>query len=197
MENKRKFLRMASQPTPCSVLVDEIQIPGTIADESISGAKIIGLDLLMMPFNKALSLEYNGAMVPVQARNTLRDENNMFVLGVVRSEMLETTEDEESSAMLINCYVKHQDACVICAPIHIESETQVVIQLWDGVQFRVPRSSLVPMSRAERFEMLQDPKCLQYTATMYDMKPDLHQLFDYEFGTYADCPVAKLVFAAQ
>jgi len=195
MDNKRKYLRRPSQPIPCTVTIDQVRINGVIADESISGAKIVGLDLLMMPFNKELSLEYRGETITVHARNTSRDENDKFVLGVVRSEMLEAERKAASSAMLMNCYVKHGDVCVICMPIHIESESQIVIQLWDGVQFRVPRSSLEPMSRAERFAMLSEPQCLGYTASMYGfelttVEETLQRLFEYEFGSYEGCPVA-------
>lgn len=202
MDNNRQYLRMTSQLVPCTVCVDQVRIAGVIADESISGAKIVDLDLLMLPFNKELSLEYRSEKISVHARNTTRDENNKFVLGVVRAEMLDAERKAQSSAMLINCYVKHGDACVICMPIHIESETQVVIQLWDGVQFRVPRESLLPMSRSERFAMLRDPQCFQYTAGMYgfDTNPsdrNLQQLFEYEFGTYEGCPVAQMASTAS
>lgn len=202
MDNKRKYHRMpSSEPVPCTVAVDDIRISGVIANESISGARIVGLDLLMMPFNKELSLEFRNEKIAVHARNTSRDEDNKFVLGVVRHEMLDSDRETESTAMLINCYVKHGNACVICMPIHIESESQIVIQLWDGVQFRVPRSSLVPMSRGERFAMLSDPGCFEYTASMYGFDPtntqqNLQDLFEYEFGTYTECPVAKLAIGS-
>lgn len=201
MADKRKFLRIKSQPEPCTVVVDQTNITGTIVDESISGAKIIGLDLMMMPFNKKLSLQYREENISVHARNTMRDEDGKFVLGVVRSEVLDAEQQADSSAMLINCYVKHGGACVICVPLQIESDSTVVIQLWDGVQFRVPRSQLFPMSRLERFEMLEDTTCLAYTTAMYGFENisidfDRRQVFEYEFGNFDNCPVSQLALNA-
>lgn len=190
---------MSSQPEPCTVAVDNARISGLVVDESISGAKITDLDLLMMPFNKEVSLEYHDQKVVAHARNTMRDESKKFILGVVRSETLDPEQREPTGAMLINCYVKHGEACVICMPIQIESESQVLIQLWDGVQFRVPRERLIPMSRIERFEMLKNnPTSLEYTAALYGFHQDspqarLQDLFQYEFGMYDGCPVANLV----
>ena len=188
---------MSSQLEPCTVAVDNARIPGLVADESISGARVTDLDLLMMPFNKQVTLEYNEQKIIAHARNTKRDENKKFVLGVVRAENLDVEQREPTTAMLINCYVKHGEACVICMPIQIESESQVLIQLWDGVQFRVPRTRLIPMSRTERFEVLQNPTSLEYTAALYGFEPNspqasLHNLFQYEFGMYDGCPVAQM-----
>ena len=203
MENKRKYHRIPSELVPCTIDVDDVRISGLVADESISGAKIVGLDLLTMPFNKKLSLEYRNEKIEVHARNAIRAEDNSFMLGVVRTEMLDPERtNSDSNAMLINCYVKHGNACVICMPIHIESEKQIVIQLWDGVQFRVPRSSLAPMSRGERFAMLREPGCFEYTASMYgfdtsNTEENIQNLFEYEFGSYDDCPVAKLAVGAH
>lgn len=188
---------MQSQHEPCVITVDGVTFEGMVADESISGAKIVDLDLLMMPYNKELQLTDRGSTISVNARNATRSENNKFELGVIRTELLGDDSNEDSSAMLINCYVQHGDACVICMPIHIESEDQIVIQLWDGVQFRVPRTQLRPMSRIERYEMLADPHSLQYTVAMYGIKPgspceDRKNVFDYEFGSCSDCAVASL-----
>ena len=201
MFNKRQFLRMSSKPEPCTVAVDQSRIPGLIIEESISGAKLTDLDLLTMPFNKALTLEYRDQQVAAHARNTLRDENNKFILGVVRAESMDPEQNEPTSAMLINCYVQHGEACVICMPIQIESDSQVLIQLWDGVQFRVPRTRLIPMSRVERFRFLQDPKSLEYTAALYGFELNSPQssaqaVFEYEFGMYDGCPVMAKAAAA-
>ncbi|QEG22168.1 hypothetical protein [Mariniblastus fucicola] len=203
MNERRKFHRIRSQHEPCIVVVDDVKFDGVLADESISGFKISDLALLMLPFNKPLSLNHRGETVPVRARNVDRDSDNTFVLGVVRSEILTPEQSCESQAMLINCYVQHGDATVICVPIRIESETQVLIQLWDGVQFRVHRSQLKPMTRIQRFEMLSsDQRCLAYTAAMYGFEEisaanSSRQVFEHEFGTYENCPVARALVAAR
>lgn len=196
--NRRKFHRIPASREPCVVKVDNLQLTGILADESISGAKIANLDLLMMPYNKALTLEHRDGVIDVRARNAYRGEDDTFLMGVVRTETLSPEQLNESAAMLVNCYFQHQGAYVICMPIHIETQNQVLIQLWDGVQFRVPRSQLSPLTRAERFEMLGDHNCLAYTAAMYGFEIESHEytrqkVFEHEFGAYENCPMTTAV----
>jgi hypothetical protein len=191
--NRRKFHRIPSQGEPCTVKVDNLTLSGSIIDESISGAKVADLDLLMMPYNKQVTLEYREGKIDFRAMNVERTENGYFKMGVVRSELSE--EPEGSNAMLVNCYVQHQEAYVICMPIHIESDNQVLIQLWDGVQFRVPRSKLFALSRSERFELLANDHILAYTAVMYGFQlvsPEVsrRQIFEHEYGTFDNCQLA-------
>jgi len=193
--NRRKFHRIPSQAEPCSIIVDNLELNGLIANESISGASVTELELLMMPYNKALTLEYREGKMEVRARNIERTEDGKFQMGVIRSEAMPSEQLEDSAAMLVNCYVQHQEAFVICMPIHIESEDHVLIQLWDGVQFRVQRSKLKPLTRTERFEMLADEYILNYTAAMYGFQvvsPEAGQqkVFEHEFGVYENCPIA-------
>ena len=198
---QRKFHRIAGSGEPCALELDTTQIHGRLSDESISGAKISELDLLMLPYNKQMNLSFREGEVDVRARNISRDENGKFRLGVVRSEMLSREQLLPSTAMLLNCYVIHGGACVICMPVRVESETQALIQLWDGVQFRVPRDHLRPLTRTERYEMLADEKCQQYTAAMYGISPtqdDLQKmLFEHEFGEYESCPVSSSLAATS
>ena len=197
MENRRKYLRMSSGGEECTLTVDGIKLEGEIVDESISGIGITGLDLLMMPHNKPLTVEHRDGSFSGNARHVKRQEDGQFNLGVIRETELSSDEPLETAAMLINCYVKHGDALVICMPILLESDSQVLIQLWDGVQFRVPRSKLNPMSRLERFEILKDLNCLGYTAEMYGFpsasaEDARLQVFKHEFGQYEQCPVAHM-----
>ncbi len=176
------------------MLVDNVKLDGGIVDESISGVGITGLDLLMMPYNKPLVVEYREGSFDANARHIGRQPNGQLSLGVIRRTELKNEDVADSAAMLVNCYVKHGDAHVICMPILLESDSHVLIQLWDGIQFRVPRSNLSPRSRLERFAMLEDLGCLQYTTAMYGFESvspsfDRQQIFEYEFGNYAECPV--------
>ena len=195
--NRRKFHRITSQGEPCCLRVDNLELPGLLVDESISGAKVADLNLLMMPYNKSLTLEHRDGTIEVRARNVERMENGTFVIGLVRTETLSAEQLQDSPAMLINCYVQYEEAFVICVPIHIESENQVLIQLVDGVQFRVPSNQLKPLTRSERFEMLSNEHCLSYTAPMYgfqseSMESDRQNIFEHEFGVYENCPVAMV-----
>lgn len=186
---------------PCKLIVDHIELSGLMADESISGAKIVDLDLLMLPWNKPIQLEYREGKLDVRARNVFRGEDDKFTLGVVRSETLSKEQAAVSTAMLVNCYVQYEDSFVICMPIHIESESHALIQLWDGVQFRVPRSQLKALSRIERYEMLADARCLAYTKAMYGLTEetdsDRRLVFEHEFGVYEGCPIADLEPVAE
>ena len=197
MENRRKYLRMASGGEACTLTVDGVKLHGEIVDESISGIGITGLDLLMMPHNKPLVVEHRDGSFSGNARHAKRLEDGQLNLGVIRETELSSDDPIDTAAMLVNCYVKHGDALVICMPIIVESNSQVLIQLWDGVKFRVPRSKLQPMCRLERFEMLQDTDCIAYTTAMYGFpnvsaEQDRNQIFKHEFGHYEQCPVASL-----
>ena len=170
---RRKFHRISGSDDPCTLQIDHNELAGVLSDESISGAKISQIDLLMLPFNKPMKLVHRGGHLDVQARNVKRTEDDTLELGVIRSEMLSEEQRLPTNSMLVNCYVAHHGACVICMPVHVESEEQALIQLWDGVQFRVPRSQLRSMTRPERFEMLADERCQLYTAAMYGLSPCL------------------------
>lgn len=192
--NRRQFHRLPSQGEPCILNVDNLTLTGSIIDESISGAKVTDLDLLMMPYDKSLMLEYREGKIEFRSRNVERNDEGNFRMGVIRSESVPKDQTEESAAMLVNCYVQHHDAYVICMPIHIESPEQVLIQLWDGVQFRVPRTHLFALTRSERFEMLADEHVLSYTAAMYGfqfptMEAGRRQVFEHEYGAHGNCHI--------
>jgi len=198
--NRRKFHRIPGTLEPCVLKMDSSQLVGSLADESIAGAKICEIDLLVLPFNKPMRLEYRDGAVDVRARNTERDADGKFVLGLVRTETLTPDQLEPTTAMLVNCYVQYGDAYVICMPVRIETDTHALIQLWDGVQFRVPRCQLKPLTRTERFEMLGDDKCLNYTAAMYGIHSVdnlRREIFEHEFGVYEGCPVAAANGSAE
>ena len=192
--NRRKFHRIPGSLEQCILKMDSSQLVGSLADESIAGAKICEIDLLVLAYNKPMRLEYRDGAVDVRARNTTRDVDGKFILGLVRNETLSPEQLELSTAMLVNCYVQYGEAYVICMPVRIETETHALIQLWDGVQFRVPRSQLKPLTRAERFEMLADEKCLSYTAKMYGISSDgdlRKEIFEHEFGVFEGCPICS------
>ena len=193
MENRRKYHRLPSGNEPCIVRIDNVKLSGYIFDESISGVGIAGLDLLVMPYNKPLIVESRDITFGAHARHVGRRDDGQLDLGIIRKEELKPSELACTSSMLINCYIKYDSAFVICMPIQLESNENVLVQLWDGVQFRVPRSQLFPMSRSERFTMLDDPVCQKYTAKMYgfesiDPTADQQRVFEYEFGKLTQCP---------
>ena len=81
---------------PCILNVDNVQLHGAIADESINGAKVVDLDLMMLPRNKPLTLEYRKGHFDVRARYLYRGKNGKFSLGLVRTEELPPEQLTES-----------------------------------------------------------------------------------------------------
>lgn len=174
--------------------MDSVQLNGSIVDESIAGAAIAGLDLLMMAYDKGLTVVHREEQFEANARRVSREDDGRFNLGVIRRDSISDDDVVEDSAMLINCYVKLRDTLAICAPIEIENATQVLVQLWDGMQFRVDKSLLSPMTRAERYQMLSQSDVLQTAMNMYGFAPsssfyDQRRVFEHEFGIYRDCSI--------
>lgn len=195
-EDRRKHQRIAANDDPCVVSIDDVFLEGEVVDESVSGTGIAGLDLFMMPYNKPVIVSRREGQFAANVRHVRRERDRRFNIGVIRRTELTADEAEEDSAMLINCYVNHQDWMVICMPISVDSD-KVVVQLWDGLQFRVSRSDLVSMTREERFEMLRDRKHLSNAVEMYkfessSLDEDRLRVFEYEYGFFNGCPISQL-----
>lgn len=194
-EDRRKHQRICANNESCVVSIDDVFLEGEVVDESVSGIGVAGLDLFMMPFNKPVVVTRREGQFAANVRYVRRERDNRFNIGVIRRTELTADEAIEDSAMLINCYVNHQDWMVICIPVSVDSD-KVVVQLWDGLQFRVSRRDLVSLTRSERFEMLSDPRHLANALEMYQFaksSPDADRLriFEHEFGTYKDCPISR------
>lgn len=190
--NRRQFHRFSPEPTPCVVTMDSVQLGGIVVDESINGAGICGLDMLMIPYNKKLTVTYRDESFSAIARRVTRRSDGRIKLGVVRESEVSDGDLVPSNAMLVNCYVQLKDMLVICAPVELNNENQILIQLWDGMQFRVSRSQLVSLTREERFQLLGEEGILGQAVEMYglgDQGAGLRQVFEYEFGSYDECPV--------
>ena len=158
-KNKRRYHRIPASDAACTVIIDGVQLHGRMRDESISGAKISGLEVLMLPLNKKVKIECEGETLTAFARNAIRDEDGGFIIGFRRDETSEGKEDEDT-AILVNCFITHHSSYAICVPIALESNNMVKVQLWNGKQFVVPYSSLQSMTRLERYENLKDGKHL-------------------------------------
>jgi hypothetical protein len=193
-QNRRKHERISGNEEPCVVSLDQVHMEGIVVDESVAGVGIAGLDLFMMPFNKPVIVNRREGQFAANVRYVRRTQDHRFNVGVIRRTELTAEEATENSAMLINCYVNHHDWLVICMPIEVDSD-QVVVQLWDGLQFRVKRADLVSLTRRERFQMLDDEKHLSNALEMYKLQSesptaDRYRIFEHEFGQYNDCPIS-------
>jgi len=56
--NRRKFHRIPVDER-CIVKIDGVDLECTLVDQSITGAKIAGLDFLVVPYGKKLSIHYD------------------------------------------------------------------------------------------------------------------------------------------
>ena len=127
-----------------------------------------------MPYNKPIKLAYRGGEIDVRcSQHQPFTKTGRSDSASSAAEMLSQEQQLSSTAMLLNCYVLHGGAYVICMPVRVESETQALIQLWDGVQFRVPRDHLRPLTRVPSVTRCSPTKdAQQYTAAMYGHQPD-------------------------
>ena len=195
--NRREFHRIPASGCPCEVSVDGVKLAGMLRDESISGARVSGLNLLMLPLNRKLQVSTRDGDFEGYVRNVARDENNLMDVGLRRVENAKEVE-EESFAMLLNCFVEFQGNLVICVPLELQDDGVARVQLWDGKQFQIPVSTLVSLTRTERYEQLNDPAKLRFSADLYGFGPAAtqHMVFEFEFGKMAACPTRNVVAGA-
>ena len=194
LTNRRKFLRLAVDEN-CVVSVDGSNLECKLIDQSINGAKISGLDFLVVPFGKRLTLKVNDEEIEAVVRGVTRGEENQMLIGIQR---LETVDDHDlnGEAMLLNCFIRHEGNLMVCIPVCLESDGRVKIQLWDGMQFPINYSALLTLNRSERYTSLMTGSNLKLIAELYglDTVPmtDLaDRIFEFEFGHLQNCTAKK------
>ncbi len=188
-QNKRKYHRLPSAGAACTVFIDGVRIAGEMRDESISGAKVSGLELLMLPLNKKVDIEFEGETFSAFARNAQRGEDGLFIVGFRRDETTKG-DDLECTAMLLNAFFEHHGSYAICVPLGLDASGNVTVQLWNGKQFVVPLGSLKSLTRTERFEILANPEHLKFSAGIYgfQLPSSRSEIFDFEYGKMNGCP---------
>lgn len=188
--NQRKFHRIPVEEK-CIVQIDGVDLECKLVDQSITGAKIAGLEFLVIPYGKALSVRYDDEVFDAVVRGVTRDDQSKMLIGVERAELVDLSSISEE-AMLLNCYLRHEGNLMVCIPISVEADGRVLVQLWDGKQFPINFTALVTMSRAERYQSLMKGSDLAMIADLYGIKDVpmsnlLDALFDFEFGKLANC----------
>lgn len=188
--NRRKFHRISIEEK-CVVKIDGVDLKCSLVDQSITGAKIAGLDFLVIPYGKSLSIHYDEESFEAIIRGVTRNEKNEMLIGIERTE----TADPDSidrDAMLLNCYLRHEGNLVVCIPISVEADGRVRVQLWDGMQFPINFTALVTMNRIERYQSLMKGSDLAMIAGLYGIEGVplarlVDALFEFEFGALSNC----------
>jgi hypothetical protein len=188
--NRRKFHRISVEEK-CVVKIDDVELECNLVDQSINGAKIAGLDFLVIPYGKTLTVYFGSESFEAVIRGVTRNEKNEMLIGIERAETAEP-ETLDKEAMLLNCYLRHEGNLMVCIPISVEADNRVRVQLWDGMQFPINFSALVTMNRTERYESLMKGSDLAMMADLYGIKDVpmsrlLDTLFEFEFGVLANC----------
>lgn len=196
--NRRKFHRIPVEEK-CIAKIDGVDLECTLVDQSITGAKIAGLDFLVVPYGKPLSIHYDGEVFEAIIRGVTRNDKNEMLIGIERAETAEP-DTIEQDAMLLNCFIRHEGNLMVCIPISVEADQRVLIQLWDGMQFPINFSALVTMNRRERYQSLMKGSNLSMIGDLYGIKDVpmsqlLDALFEFEFGKLSNC-TAKAAYSS-
>ncbi len=196
--NRRKFHRIPVEEK-CIAKIDGADLECTLVDQSITGAKIAGLDFLVVPYGKPLSIHYDGEVFEAIIRGVTRNDKNEMLIGIERAETAEP-DTIEQDAMLLNCFIRHEGNLMVCIPISVQADQRVLIQLWDGMQFPISFSALVTMNRRERYQSLMKGSNLSMIGDLYGIKDVpmsqlLDALFEFEFGQLSNC-TAKATYSS-
>jgi hypothetical protein len=188
--NRRKFHRIPVEET-CTVKIDGVDLECKLVDQSITGAKVSGLDFLVIPYGKSLSVHYDDEVFDAVIRGVTRNDKNEMLIGIERAENTDPDTLNET-AMLLNCYLRHEGNLMVCIPISVDADNRVKVQLWDGMQFPINFSALVTMNRTERYQSLIKGSDLAMIAELYGLKDVpmskmLDALFEFEFGSLPNC----------
>ena len=197
LTNRRKFHRISVEEK-CVVTVDGANLDCKLVDQSINGAKIAGLDFLVVPFGKTLTVKVDGEEFDAVIRGVTRGENQEMLIGIQRSDTLKE-DDHNSDAVLLNCYIRHDGNMMVCIPVSVEADGRVKIQLWDGMQFPINYSALETMNRTERYTSLMAGSNLKMIADLYGLGSEpmvdlVDRIFQFEFGYLENCN-AKQAYA--
>ena len=190
LTNRRKFHRIPVDEK-CIAKIDGVDLDCVLVDQSINGAKIAGLDFLVVPYGKPLTIHHDDEGFDAIIRGVTRDKDGNMLLGIERAETA-NPESLEIEAILLNSFIRHEGNLMVCIPISIEPDKRVRIQLWDGSQFPINFSALVTMNRTERYESLMKGSNLTLIAKLYGinnvpMSQLLDTVFEFEFGFLKNC----------
>ena len=197
LTNRRKFHRIPVDEK-CTVNVDGAKLECSLIDQSINGAKIAGLEFLVVPFGKKLSINCSGEVFEAVIRGVTRGANDEMHIGIQRADTIDDFGGSDD-AMLLNCFIRHEGNLMVCIPISAEPDGYVKVQLWDGMRFPIKYSALQTMNRTERYTSLMSGSNLKMIADLYGlgsipMAQIADKIFEFEFGKLENCN-AKQAYA--
>jgi len=192
--NRRKFARITSNEENCQVTINGHSYHAKLVDQSIGGFRIEGLNLLMLPDNVPIVLEFDGESTEVVCRNVSRVDDNSFAVGLQRTDLKKTAVEEDSveitPKIFINSYVKLNDSFkTLCWPLAVEGESKLVVEIAGGKEFRVSLDKIQTFTRIERLRDLRESKdSLKRLAELYTLMTGKiisvvpEAIADFEFG---------------
>lgn len=188
--------------TACVLTIDGVENTGRMDGVTLKQAdgsiQVHDLSLLTLSHNKLINITRPDGKFSCYSRSMRRNDAGTLDLTVNFSRS--QTSGQDQSAMLLNCYIRLESSFIICMPVEFEDDISARVQLWDKMQFRVPKTSLTAMTRAERFESLGHERHLKAACDTYGFsrcgaQQDRVRVFLFEFGEIADCTITKTCFA--
>jgi len=162
----------------------DAEFSGFVVEESIGGMKVSGLDLLCLPENQPVTIEYNDSVEHGVCRNLTRAEDGKMELGVM---LRSAPVIAEPNGLLLSCFFSVQNEWVFCRPVRVDDKQKLTICLFDGKEFNVNRSDVTPLTCKEREASLQGSlERVQFLSNLYGMNSNplsesIREILDFEF----------------
>ena len=132
--------------------------------------------MLALSLNQPVEVKYDTGVVQGVCRSVTRQADNLYAIGVRRSEA-KPLEEEETSAMLLNTFMELSGCSLLCIPIASVDENTVRVMMIDGREFEIDRTKLFSMTRLERVEKLVSERRYQNILKVYNL-PTTDNAFD-------------------
>ncbi len=152
-QERRKYLRLNVSEVTCQVALGQETYEAQLLDESIGGIRIGSVPLLALSLNQPVRVTYDSETVEGVCRSVTRQAENLYAIGIRRSEAA-PLDDDATSAMLLNTFMRFSGCELLCIPIKSIDANRVRVMMIDGRQFDVDQSKLFSMTRQERVEKL-------------------------------------------
>ena len=201
--NRRKFSRIAVNEETCCVTINGHSYHAKLVDQSIGGFRIEGLNLLMLPDNVPIVLEFDGESTEVVCRNVNRVDGNSFAVGLQRTDTKRKSKEEEESTeispqIFINSYLKLEETFkTLCWPLAVD-DSKLVVEVAGGKEFKVGLGKIQTFTRNERLRDLRKSNgSLKRLAELYTLTSGQiisvipEAIADFEFGPNNRLCVAK------
>lgn len=191
--NRRKFSRIPVGGETCQVSINGHSYHAKLVDQSIGGFRIEGLNLLMLPDNVPIVLEFDGESTEVVCRNVARVGDNSFAVGLQRTDLKKPKKDDEESTeitpqIFINSYVRLDETFkTLCWPLAV-NESKLVVEVAGGKEFQVGLGKIQTFTQIERLRDLRKSDSLKRLAELYTVttgkiiRPIPETIAEFEFG---------------